>query len=63
MIRERLAVSDFYMDYMDVYQWQGCSGYVHIPADMRFMCDDYGSLFPVRFCAAEWEEGQLFYPL
>ena len=51
------------MDYMDVYQWQGCSGYVNIPVDMRYMCDDYGSLFPVRFCAAEWEEGQLFYPL
>ena len=56
-------MSCFYMDYMEVYQWQGCSGYVHIPQDMRYICDDYGELVRVRFCADDWEEGQLFYDI
>lgn len=53
----------FYTDYMQHYQWQGCSGYVHIQQDCRYMCDDFGNLFSIRFCADSWEESQLFYDI
>ena len=55
--------SEFYMDYMDCFQWQGNSGYVHIPWDERFMVNDMGDLFRVPFCAEDWEVQQLFDPI
>lgn len=46
-----MIMSDFYMDYMDVYQWQHCVGYVHIPNDLRYIADCFGNLQIIPFCA------------